>query len=159
MITLEKAQPSDFNGYYRLRCQQDNIAWTGYTTSPEREGLMKWFEAQLVSNTRTIRLLKDDGAVVGYIYEDLLPDGGAELGYGTDMERRGQGLGKEILRLFVEQMRKLQRSYIIAIVATNNVASQKCLEHNGFVCCGSYDMRDLPLISGLTTFEKWELKL
>lgn len=159
MKSLRKAEPQDFEGYYRLRCQPGNIAWTGYTAAPSREGLADWFGRQLKSDTRTIRLLMDDGAVVGYIYSDILPDGTVELGYGTDQDRRGQGLGRDIIRLFVEQMRAEGRMHVIAVVAENNVASQKCLAANGFVHGARHDVRDLPLLTGPTVFEKWELTL
>lgn len=58
---------------------------------------------------------------------------GGHIGYYIAPTYRGQGAGKELLKLLLIEAKKLNIKKALLTVLSNNLASQKIIEHNGGV--------------------------
>jgi len=159
VTNLRIAAAGDFDGFYRLRCQASNIAWTGHTSEPEYGSLSHWYEKQLRSVTRTIYVLTERFRVVGYLYADVHSSEEVEIGYGIDEELSGCGLGTKMIGLYTQIAASQGFRHVFALVAEINLASQKCLLRNGFTLRGFGDIRQLPVFGVSADFYKWQLDL
>ncbi len=89
-------------------------------------------------NKTTIRKgidLKDKNELIGSVMYRFYKDkeGECEIGYSIGAKYWGQGLGKEIVRVLVESIRKnAEVKKIMAWSHKDNIASIKILEKNGF---------------------------
>lgn len=85
-------------------------------------------------------LIVAENEVVGLCSYKRLPDaeGTVEFGYGIAESRRGRGFGTAAVAALVGKAKRDPAvSRLIALTATNNIASQRILERNGFERAGS----------------------
>lgn len=57
LLTYRLATLTDFEDFYRIKCDKENIAWGGFTKAPERESFYDWYVQQLASDRRWIYLV------------------------------------------------------------------------------------------------------
>jgi RimJ/RimL family protein N-acetyltransferase len=128
------AQASQFDEFYRLRCDPENVYWTGHTSAPSREGLQSWYLKNLQTPSRTILLFHDDDAIAGYLYIDTLEPATWEIGYGVHHEMAGRGFGSEIVRSAEQYVRQnlAPAGQLLAWIADTNIGSIRCVSRNGF---------------------------
>lgn len=84
-------------------------------------------------------LMAADGEVVGLCGFKAVPENGvAEIGYGVTASRRGRGHAtRAVAALILEASRDPEIDALKAETATDNIASQRVLERNGFVRSGT----------------------
>lgn len=44
MVYFKKATMDDFEFFYDLKCEENNIFWTGHGEKPQKENLKKFYE-------------------------------------------------------------------------------------------------------------------
>lgn len=83
-----------FEDYYALRCEENNIAWTGYTDKPDKEWLRQWCISQINNPSRDIYLVYTNaGVCVSYLYIDWAADGLSAEGGGAVRHVLGKARG------------------------------------------------------------------
>lgn len=89
-----------------------------------------------------------DGKPVGFgsirhFLTDALRKVGGNIGYGIAPEYRGKGYGKEILRLLLEEARRIGIDRVLVTIKLDNAASKAVALANGGVITGQTDERIL----------------
>lgn len=135
-IYLREQSENDFEEFYKLKCQKNNIFWTNYTTEPDRSKLSEWYKSQLNNSNRQLLLalsIKDD-VVIGYGYIDLVDSCKEiyEIAYAISKEFIGKGLGTELVKVLSDYCYANYNSVkeIQAWVLDSNIKSKKCLLRN-----------------------------
>lgn len=73
---LRIAQVGDFQDFFRLKCDVDNIIWSGARKPPIFDHLAEWYADKVSPDSgRTILIAESRGAVIGYAYVDEVDDG------------------------------------------------------------------------------------
>jgi len=143
-IYLKQCDVGDFEDFYVLRCDHENIYWTGYKNEPEKEKLNIWFQNQIKRDDRKLFLAKinqKEEVCAGYLYIDVLESTeSAEISYGVDSKHAGRGIGTKIVALAIDYIIKSIPSVksIFAWIIDSNTGSIKCVSRNGFVKSGKY---------------------
>ena len=132
-ITLRRTTAADFAAFFRLKCDVDNIVWSGHDRPPDWHRMGAWFEAQHApGSNRRIYLAEYEGQVLGYTYADDLGDA-VEITIGVASREAGRGLGRNFLRqLMAEIAKSNERRRIQCWIFPENVASVKAFEAVGF---------------------------
>lgn len=64
-ISYREAVEADFDSFYKIKCDEENVKWSGFETKPEYTKLKDWFAQQLFSVKRKIYIVfADDVAIV-----------------------------------------------------------------------------------------------
>lgn len=137
-ISVRKAAEPDFDFFYSIKCDEDNIYWAGHTLPPPREGLFGFFSSNIqnqdVLNKRTIFIVEElsDGQRVGYLYLDPIETGSAEISIGIMQAFSGQGYGRQAVCELCDLVYGLGFKKIYAMVREDNLRSQSMFHHAGF---------------------------
>lgn len=93
----------------------------------------QWFQQKVGSEKAYLYVFEKDNIPVGQVRFDINGET-AEVDYSIDEQFRGQGLGKEMLSLGIEQFnQELPGKEIVGIVKPNNFPSSKTFERLGFL--------------------------
>lgn len=132
-IALRRTTGADFADFFRLKCDVDNIVWSGHDRPPDWHRMGAWFAAQHTpASKRRIYLAEYEGQVLGYTYVDDLADA-VEITVGISAREAGRGLGSNFLRQVMALIRagaapKEIRCWLFA----ENVAGVRAFEAAGF---------------------------
>lgn len=134
-MELKLAKKEDFDEYNKLKSDDSNINWTGWSNKPDYENLKKFYE-NTINNLKTIKdrriyLAYVDNQIVGYIYIDYVDDNTFALSPAISSDYQGKGYGKQIISLGIEEGLKLGFKNMEAYIREDNIVSQKCFEYNG----------------------------
>ena len=131
----------DLESLYNLKCEANDIYWSGYKQKPNREQFANWYQLQLKRNDRDIYLIKNIAKpieIIGYLYltyenEENLTK--VFVSHGISEQFKGNGFGSQavnfVTNLFVNGF--LKADQIQAWIASINYASIKTFLKNGFV--------------------------
>lgn len=142
-ISIRKAAAVDFDFFYSIKCEEDNIYWAGHTLPPTHENLFSFFftntQNQDVRLKRTIFIVEDkkDNKRVGYLYLDPLETDFAEISVGIMQAFSCQGFGRQAVSKLCELAYGFGFKSIYAMVREDNLRSQKMFQHAGFEKTGS----------------------
>lgn len=157
-VTLRAATAEDFAAYYRLKCDVDNIVWSGHATPPDYHGLSQWFRRIVTeSEARQIFIAEADGQRIGYIYIDDLGDS-LETSIGIATSEAGRGIGRTVLKWLVNWLAADGETRPVgAWIFPENIASVKAFESAGFVRDARTAGREfeMPLVAAPTTMYRW----
>lgn len=129
---LRKANSSDFEAFYHIKCENDNIKWCGYTKPPKRTDLMGFWETFVPnSEDRTIYVIQVAKCVVGYIYVDYSKDELC-LSVGVSSQYAGNGIATNSIVEIVQKLRAEFNLPIVAYIREDNIRSQKVFIKAGF---------------------------
>ena len=150
-ITLRRTTEADFVAYFRLKCDIDNIVWSGRERPPEWEHLADWFRSRHAPDSnRRIYFAEYDGQVLAYTYVDDLADA-IEITIGVSARESGRGLGRNLLKQVMALIRpdaagREIRGWLFA----ENTASVRAFESVGFKRDHGKPMRvfDMPFAGG-----------
>lgn len=137
-VRIRKAVASDFDFFYAIKCQDDNIYWTGHTALPLRDQLHQFFSSNIQNsdmlNKRTIFIVdeKCDGISVGYLYLDPINSDSAEISIGIRQDFSGRGFGRQAVCALCNLANNHGFTNIYALVREDNIRSQKMFQHAGF---------------------------
>jgi RimJ/RimL family protein N-acetyltransferase len=143
MVKLVPATEQDFESFFLMKSDLNNIRWGGFKSAPDKESFKQWFNNQLQSKSRLILLLKDNDNYIGYCCLNDYDSNITEVSYGVLAEYANNGYGTKIIELCEQHVKG---SIIEAWVADNNVGSVRCFEKNGYTWTNDHDYRSLPLL-------------
>lgn len=137
-IYLSDFNEENFEEFYNIKCEKENIYWTNYLNTPNRSEFYNWCKKQLKNENRKILIAKniDNNTVLGYGYIDFIEGKKdvIEISYAISSKVMGQGLGKDFVKLLVkyctENYKKVET--VEAWVLNDNKRSQRCLLSNNF---------------------------
>lgn len=133
-MRLIKAEIEDFDFFYDIKCEEENLFWCGYVTKPDRERLYAFWKRNITENPlRDIYIANANGESAGYVYVDYNSEEEIELSLGVSSKMSGKGYGTIIIRNLVEEY-KDKYKYITAYIREDNIRSQKVFGNAGFVC-------------------------
>lgn len=133
-MILELAKLDKYDDYYKLKADDSNVFWTGWSNKPDYENLKKFY-IETIKNLKTIKdrriyLAYEEDKCIGYIYIDYVDDDTFALSPAIGSEFQGKGYGKQIIGLGIQEGLKLGFKNMEAYIREDNIASQKCFEYN-----------------------------
>lgn len=159
-INYKLADIEDFNSFYKIKCDSENIRWSGFNEAPDRGRLYDWYLKNYRSDKRTIYLVEYDSEIVGFFYLDKLNDDRFEAASsGILQEYCNIGLGTKTIT-WREELAKANGGQIIETwVSEFNHSSYRRLIKLGWQRTSDFEIRNVPLAGGLQRFFKWEKNL
>ncbi len=135
-LLLKEVDESDYENYYLIRSEKENLFWTGYDTPPHKERFFNWFIDRIADQQKHLYLLFDNEVCVGSLNVDFYDDYVA-IGYSTLTNHKGKGyatyLVAEAIRIADEaKTGNPELKKIIAWINYQNQASIRVVEKNGF---------------------------
>lgn len=98
----------------------------------------QWFRAALQDPRRALFIVEQDGEAVAHLRLDRPDNGLAEIGLTVDPARKGTGLGVGTVALALRHARQMSWPGLAAEVHSNNPASARVFERNGFRQVGRF---------------------
>ena len=130
-IELREATENDYESFFRIRSEKQNLFWTGYEKAPDYDTFFQWFKNRLEESDRDIYMaINRDGQIIGYLNFDQYEEWIA-IGYAILSEYQGQGYATKIVKQ-ATQLAKSKNKNLIAWISEKNIASQKVVQKNGF---------------------------
>jgi RimJ/RimL family protein N-acetyltransferase len=135
-LFLKEVEESDYENYYLIRSEKENLFWTGYEMPPHKERFFKWFKDRIVDQHKHLYLLYDNEVCVGSLNVDFYDDYVA-IGYSTITKYKGKGyatylVGESIRIANDAKKRNPELKKIIAWINYQNEASIRVMVKNGF---------------------------
>lgn len=129
-LTYKQATLSDYDDFYIIKCDPENVKWSGFASAPDYERMKEWFCKQLDSEKRTIYIAYWNGVACGFFYLDKVTEEEFEAASsGVLKEFTGRGIGSAIIRYATA----VSNAFVLcAWVSDKNRASERCFEKNGF---------------------------
>lgn len=142
-ITIREANDSDFNFFYSIKSEINDIRWTGHQNKPDYNQLLTWFIENLRnSKIRKIYIITKEDRPVGYIYVDKIHSGLFGLSIGVSESASGQHIGRQAIREIVSLVSKSNKNAgFEAWIREDNIASIKAFTHAGFKPTDAYQFR------------------
>lgn len=133
-LYLRKAEPADMDLLFKWANNAEVRRNAFHTDIISYEEHKRWFEAVEADDNQKQYILMLEDIPIGQIRLSIHGEL-AELDSSIAENRRGNGYGEKIFKLLIEKV-KIECPYIkrlVAKVKSENVASAKCLEKNGFL--------------------------
>lgn len=152
-LSYKKASLLDYDDFYIIKCDSENVKWSGFASAPDYERMKGWFCKQLESDRRTIYIAYWNGVVCGFFYLDKLAEQDAEeIGYGVLTDHSGKGIGTALVSIGVKLC---ESSKLTAWVSEKNRASERCFEKNGFSRIDTKENRFMSAFNESHVFYCW----
>ncbi|KOS66677.1 hypothetical protein AEA09_18255 [Lysinibacillus contaminans] len=148
-MLLRKAIDADYDFFFYIKSEPENMYWTGHEKEPNYEQLKVWFFKQLESNVREILILEVDNNAVGYAYVDFIDAyQSIETAVAVSNKFSGLGYGSQIVSRTVHYC---QENYLAkpiqAWILDDNLASIKIHEKAGYrVTNKTKDINEMKLL-------------
>lgn len=153
-MIIRQAIEDDYDGYYQIKSDSQNIIWGGFDKAPDYEKFKTVFLNRINSSDRREYVCIVDHAIVGYLA--AVEEGDTvEISYGVLTQASGKGVATALINDVISQY---PNKRIVAWVSEHNVGSEKCLLKNGFVKLNDVETRFLALKGTEHNFYKWERK-
>lgn len=156
-FTYKLAQDKDFDGFYKIKSDPQNVIWSGFSLPPNYASLRDWFFSNLNNTNRRIYLIwKDDVEIIGFFYLDKISERifeAASSGILTKYTKRG--IGTKTLQWREELSREYGAEIIQTWVSENNPASYHRLEKLDWIKTENFEYKDIPLAGGKQRYFKW----
>lgn len=153
-LTCEKVDnESQFDDYYIIKCDPSAVAWSGFSTGPDRNRLLDYF-ISILNSTKSIYLFKLGEELVGYSQVGY-KNGSYEIeGYSVLSKYQHKGLGKEIINMTVKEIENTNNGErITAWVSEINIPSIRCFQNNGFkIHEKAFEYRELKALGRIDKF-------
>ena len=153
-MIIRLAEENDYDSYYLIKSDSNNILWGGFTSSPNYESFKRIFLNRINDAKRREYVCEIQRKIVGYLASSEDADA-VEISYGVLSECTGKGIASAMIKQVCKDYNDWT---IIAWVSEDNVGSERCLMKNGFVKLQEIDTRMLPLEGREHKFYKWERK-
>lgn len=153
-MIIRKATALDYDGYYQIKSDENNVFWGGWTSAPDYEAFKNVFFSRISNPQRREYVCIIDGQISGYLAAVIL-DSKVEISYGVKSSFSGQGIATALIGFAVGEFTD---KTIIAWVSEKNIGSQKCLLKNGFLKSEELERKSLQLDKDEHVFCKWERK-
>jgi RimJ/RimL family protein N-acetyltransferase len=145
-VSLDPAMPKDLATFFRIKCDIDNIVWSGHVRPPLWPQMAVWYERHLEGGTgRRIFIARSGRRAVGYAYLD---DVGERLAVtiGLAAGEGGRGLGRALLSALAGQVRdEGDARELEGWIFPENLPTVRAFEAAGFVHDPSRAPRPAPM--------------
>lgn len=150
-LSYKKASLEDYDDFYKIKCDPENVKWSGFATAPDYDRMKEWYRQQLEGDKRTIYLCYWNGEVCGFFYLDRLSKEEFEAASsGVLAEYTGRGIGTWMVKTRIELAEKEGASSVSSWIADENPRSWERFEKLGFektdeneerqiICGGGYE--------------------
>lgn len=144
-IEIREAIDTDFDFFYSIKCEDDNMYWSGHTLRPQYDTLYAFFAAQIrhedIFNYRTIFIVEEkcSGQSVGYLYLDPTGIDTAEMSVAIAKSYSGRGFARQAVCELCRYAWDYGFKHISAMIREDNVKSQNMFTHAGFARTDIYD--------------------
>jgi len=134
-IEIKKATILDFDFYYKVKSEPDNIYWTGHSKAPNYEELKKWYYNTIMFNNKKIIYIPFyQDQRIGYLYVDIKDKNVVELPMGISKKYEGTGLAYYVFKKFIELVvRDYNNPRFEFWIFKSNLASKMLCTANGFI--------------------------
>ena len=117
-LYFERITDNDFKTFYILKCDDENVFWTGHIKVPDKNTLKTWFMKQLLRKDRIIFLAKSKeypNDALGYLYLDVVGENNdhIETGHGVHSKFAGHGIGTMLIKHAIDYSTNHLRMLII----------------------------------------------
>lgn len=133
------AEEQDFDFYYKLKCDDENVLWSGHMNAPDKEKLKNWFLVNIKRDDRYFFLFfneENKHDIIGYLYLDVVGDNmdTIDTGHGVHSSHTGKGYGTIILQRGIEYAKKElpQIHYFQGWIMSDNIGSIKNVLRLGY---------------------------
>lgn len=154
---------NDFEAYLSIKSEKDAIAFSGFSTAPNREHFRQVYEKLMKSSNEYLYFLVDmdhDKEVAATFCLRKKDNVVAEIGGYHVLEKyRGMHLGYLMMLKIKDICKQMGCIQLVSAVAENNIASIKSIERSGAHFTGEYDMRTLPVFGTDVKFLHFVLEL
>ena len=158
-LTYKTATLEDYDDFYKIKCDPENVKWSGFAAAPDYDRMREWYEKQLNSNTRTIYLCYLNGNICGFFYLDKISEDEIEAAAsGVLSEYTGRGIGTWTVEKRIEIAKQEGYSTISSLIADDNPKSWRRFEKLGFEKTDIQEVKELAG-GGIKTYHKWSLRL
>ena len=143
-ISIRKAEEADFDFYYLIRCDEDNLYWTGHASPPLRDSLHDFFSSHIRgrggSGKRLIFIAEEkcSGRKIGYLYLDPVDGDTAEISVAILQDFSGRGFGRQAVAELCDFAYSRGFTNLYAMVRDDNLRSQRMFRHAGFEKSGTF---------------------
>lgn len=132
-LDFRLASEDDFDGFFSLKSEAENIYWSGFGSVPDKCRLKNHFLSAIKSDSRDFYILFYDDRAIGFMYIDYDPaEYVAEIAYGISRCMSGQGLAKIMIAKGLDNLRSEYR-FVVAWIAEANIPSIKSVKALGFI--------------------------
>jgi RimJ/RimL family protein N-acetyltransferase len=165
-MEMVKAMQIHFDDYFLLRCDSNNVLWSGHKQEPDFDRLKDWYLKNIVREDRLFFLAYQnikEGGILGYLYMDIIgiKKDVIDIGYGIHQTMNGKGYGTKLINFACNYTRNNIRNIklIDAWVAENNIGSKKVFAKNGFSKTNETKLKIFEINAQEVLFEKYILKV
>ena len=153
-IRVRKANISDFDFYYSVKCEKNDISWGGFESQPDYNMLFERFKdilnkvpgvenEEINSTENNLPLLKGGNRDIyiieyqdnkcGYIYVDKVEKNRFELSIGVSEKYSGKHVAREAIKKIVSSIREKNKlSVFQAWIREDSISSQKAFINANF---------------------------
>ena len=137
-LVFKKCDREDFEDFYILKCDEENIYWSGHRDKPNKDNLNRWYKEQLSRGDRIFFIIRSEGIIepVGYLYLDIAGDGSniIETGHGVNSIFKGKGIGTQLIKYALEYTQSNLKDIRIieGWIMEDNIGSIKNVLKNGY---------------------------
>lgn len=144
---LAENNDTDFDTYYRIKCDKKAVEFSGFNSAPDRTKFYEVYQ-RIMSNDKQVLLFfmdteKDNQICSTFHYEILDEERVEGLGYNVFPEYRGNRLGWVMMHKVNTLCKEQGFKYRISYVAESNLPSIKNLEKSGACPTGNVVMKTL----------------
>lgn len=145
-LVLREAQLEDFEHYFKIKSDPENVKWSGFQNPPPYQALEVRYKAFFEDKDQALLLFEANGVVVGYVNLHLVLDEQAvETSHGSLFNHGISGLGVKMLRMTVKYIEDNDiypdAKNMLGWVAEDNIASLQNILRNGYKSTGESDTR------------------
>lgn len=141
---IRKAVREDFDFFFSIKSEEDNLYWCGYREKPIRANLLAFWNKYVPDGTeREIYIVQEKNYPVGYLYIDYSTDTEAELSIGISITQSGKGYGTRAVKEALTLLHAAKLS-AIAYIREDNNKSQALFEKAGLARTNKYREMMLP---------------
>lgn len=157
MELLQATDCTQFEDYYKLKCQEDAILWSGFRNAPDKNKLLDHYK-KIISKKSNVLIfyLLDNNKIIGYAQGTILDQNSVEYSATNIFKKfQGQGYLQDLSSLFLSRMKELGFSKITGWASEKNRPAEFNLIFNKFIKTNEFEERELPLLGGKHRFYKW----
>jgi RimJ/RimL family protein N-acetyltransferase len=147
-LSIREATKQDYEHYFAIKCDPNNIIWSGFLTQPDHEKLKERFNLFFDDESQALLMFEIKGLIVGFLNVHVVDYGNAiETSHGALSGHKGKGLGFKMLKIAIQYISDSSRytgvQSVIGWVAETNLASLQNVLKNGYQANGEVEFRQL----------------
>ena len=164
---IRKAVREDFDFFFSIKSEEDNLYWCGYRDKPRRENLQAFWDRYIPNDrehktypegtVREIYIIQEEDHPIGYLYLDYISDKEAELSIGISHAESGNGYGTKAVKEAVALLNEAKLS-AIAYIREDNDKSKRLFSKAGLHQTNEYKEMMLPRGECDTTIKLYQWK-